>query len=98
MYQALVLKLPEYFSNTSYPTHHYHPFHFEIPLPDVKTTMQFYPRTICDWNSSSIGTIESESLEQTLTCNCITNLNISVLYCIFSKIIIIISGSAAIKL
>ena len=42
--QASVLKLTEYFSNTFYPTCHHHPLHFEIPLPDVITTMQFYHR------------------------------------------------------
>ena len=27
-----VLSIPNYFTNTTYPTHHHHPFHFEIPF------------------------------------------------------------------
>ena len=32
VYSSSVLTVPNYFTNTTYPTRHHHPFHFEIPF------------------------------------------------------------------
>ena len=64
IYSSSVLKIPGYFSNTTYPTRHRHPLHFEIPF--IRTNhykFSYYPRSIRDWNNLPIDTIESQFLE-----------------------------------
>ena len=67
VHQASVLKLPNYFSTTTYPTRHHHHLHFEIPFTRCNNyKYSFYPRTLRDWNNLPIMTIESETVEQFL--------------------------------
>ena len=50
VYSSSVLTVPNYFTNTTYPTRHHHPFHFEIPFARtdhykfMQLLPQIYPR------------------------------------------------------
>jgi len=64
VHKASVLKIPDYFSYTTYPTRHHHPLHFEIPFSRTDNyRLSFYPRSIRDWNNLPTNTIECQSLE-----------------------------------
>jgi len=63
-YHLSVLKMPDYFLNTTYPTRHYHPLHFEILSTRTNNyKCSYYPKCIHDWNNLPINTTESQSLE-----------------------------------
>ena len=56
--------VPNYFNNTTYPTRHHHPFHFEIPFARTDHyKFSYYPKSIRDWNNLPTDTIESQSLQ-----------------------------------
>ena len=51
-------------TNTTYPTRHHHPFHFEIPFARTDHyKFSYYPKSIRDWNNLPTDTIESQSLQ-----------------------------------
>jgi len=59
-----VLKIPPYFSYTSYPTRRHHPLHLEIPFSTTDNyKFSYYPRSIHDWNNLPTNTIECQTLE-----------------------------------
>ena len=67
VHQASVLRIPDYFLNTTYPTRHHHPLHFENPIARSNNyKFSFYPTSIRDWNNLPINTIEAQTLEQFL--------------------------------
>ena len=64
VYSSSVLTVPNYFTNTTYPTRHHHPFHFEIPFARTDHyKFSYYPKSIRDWNNLPTDTIESQSLQ-----------------------------------
>ena len=64
VYSSSVLTVPNYFNNTTYPTRHHHPFHFEIPFARTDHyKFSYYPKSIRDWNNLPTDTIESQSLQ-----------------------------------
>ena len=63
VYSSSVLTVPNYFINTTYPTHHHHPFHFEIPFARTDHyKFSYYPNSIRNWNNLPIDSVESQSL------------------------------------
>ena len=64
VYSSSVLTVPNYFTNTMYPTRHHHPFHFKIPFGRTDHyKFSYYPKSIRDWNNLPTDTIESQSLQ-----------------------------------
>ena len=63
------VQISPYFLTTQYPTKQYHPNHFILP-PGNTTQYQlsYFPRTIKDWNTLPLSTIESPSLT-TFVCS-----------------------------
>lgn len=58
------LSIPNHFMNTTYPTRHHHPLHFEIPFARTDHyKFSYYPKSIRDWNNLPIDIIESQSLQ-----------------------------------
>ena len=60
-----VLSIPNYFTNTTYPIRHHHPFYFEIPCARTDHyKFSYYPKSICDcMKNLPTDTTESQSLQ-----------------------------------
>ena len=63
------VQIPPYFLTTQYPTRQYHTNHFILPSGNTtQYQLSYFPRTIKDWNTLPLATIESPSLT-TFVCS-----------------------------